>query len=35
VRGGGGMTRKQAGGFRPCLLLDLSPAVASLDWPVT
>jgi hypothetical protein len=35
MRGGGGMTRKQAGGFRPCLLLDLSPAVASLDWPVT
>jgi hypothetical protein len=35
VRGGGGMTRKQAGGFRPCLRLDLSPAVASLDWPVT
>jgi hypothetical protein len=32
VRGGGGMTRKQAGELRPCLLLDLSPAVASLDW---
>jgi len=29
------MTRNQAGGFRSCLESDLSPAVASLDWPVT
>jgi hypothetical protein len=34
VQSGGGMTRNQAGDS-VCLQIDLSPATALLDWPVT
>jgi len=35
VRSGDGMTHYQAGGLFLALNPDLSPAAASLDWPVT